>query len=133
MAVEGDDDGRSLGIPQADGTVGVSDSVDVGVELALRNDGNLMFILGIVPARKELALFDVPGENLLVGRDYGAAGGGGARGRRWFGRPNSIGGTRGDDTKCFKMLPTAVELISSGRTRRASNFNLQIGLDHGEM
>lgn len=114
MAIERDDDGGRLAVPQADRPVGVSDGEDVAVGLALRNARHLGLALGVSPPREQLALLDVPGEDFFVGGDHSLTGasalsGGGGRA---VGGPDGIGGAGGDDTEGPEVLEAAVGGLS---------------------
>lgn len=110
VAIERDDDGGRLAVPQADGPVGVSDGEDVAVGFALRNARHFGLALGVSPPREQLALLDVPGEDLFVGGNHSLAGAGALSGDggKAVGGPDGIGGARGDDTEGPEVLEAAV-------------------------
>ena len=71
MAVEANQCGGDLAVPEADAAIFVSDRKDVAIGLALRKGCDLCLAVFIAPPGQELAFLNIPTYHLLVGSDNG--------------------------------------------------------------
>lgn len=101
MAIEADNDGGNLAVPQPNAAVLVAYREDVGIRLAAGDRGDLALGALIPPPAQQLAFLDIPYEDLLVrGNDRAAR----ARTRLVAGSPDEVRGSRCDEAEGLGMF-----------------------------
>ena len=96
VAVEVDDDGGDLAVPESNAAILIANGEDVFIGFALGDGSNGYRAAVISPPAQKFALFDIPTQNLLIGGNDGLPG---TCARSIRGGPNEVGCVRRDDAE----------------------------------